>query len=144
MQKPLKKKDHNRYADRFHDYLLAHKSQVWRYFIAAVLTALIELFLKELIYPGGGFLIPFAVRFILFFPILKLWVYKERSDLFYTLRQVMIAIMIITFATFIFNYLTIFFVGLWGRAKLISYCCKLALEIIYFALYQFIIFKEKN
>ncbi len=144
MQKPLKKPDHNRYADRFHDYLLAHKAQVWRYFIAAVLTALVELFLKELNYPIGGVLIPFAARFILLFPILKFWVYRERTDLFYTLRQVMIAIMIITIATFLFNYLTIFFVSLWGKAKLISYCCKLALEIVYFALYQFIIFKENN
>ncbi|MBQ8894881.1 MAG: hypothetical protein IJ043_10805 [Clostridia bacterium] len=145
MAKPLKKRDPNRHADRFYEYLIAHKKQVLRYITVALVTALIQFVLKRLL--GGtinfGEMIPFGVRFVLMFLALKYWVYEEGgTGGFYTARQVMLAVMIITVGIFIFNYLTILLVGWLGHTILINYIMQALAEIFYFAVYQFLIFKE--
>lgn len=144
MPTPLKKRDPYKYADRFYDYIMAHKGEVLRYITAALVTALVQYFLKRFfVATEYGVLVPFTVRFILLFYALKYWAYREGgTGAFYTGRQLMLAIMIITVGTMIFNYITIFLVGLLGRPVLINYILQALVEIFYFVVYQFFIFKE--
>jgi hypothetical protein len=141
MPKPLRKRDPNRHADRFYDYLIAHKGEVLRYVTAALVTALIQ-YLLRLFFDQTG-MIAFVVRFFLLFYILKYWVYREIGfGAFYTGRQLMLAIMIILVGTVIFNYLIVLLADLTGRPMLIGYTIQAIMEIFYFIIYQFLIFKE--
>ena len=144
MPKPIKKRQPHQYADRFYDYLMEHKSEVIRYITAALVTALIQ-FVLERIIPGNGgaILLPQVVRFLLFFYALKYWAYREiGTGFFYTARQIMLAMMAVTVATWLFYQLIILLEGLLGGGALITYIGKALLEIFFFILYQFYIFKE--
>ena len=136
-----KKRDINRTADRFYDYLMARRGQILRYATAALITGLIQFFFRRLV-PADNY-VPFVLRMLLLFPVLKLWVYRERgTDGFYTARQLMLAVMLITLVTLGILYLEILLVGLFARIVLFHYICQFILEIAYFVLFQFIIFKE--
>lgn len=143
MAKPLKKREPHRHADRFYEYLIDHKGEVLRYAAAALVTALIQFFIRRLVPGANAAMIAFAVRFFLLFYALKYWAYREiGSGAFYTGRQMMLAVMLVFVGTLVFNYLTIFAVGLLGHAALVNYVMQALLEIFYFVVYQFLIFKE--
>lgn len=143
MAKPLKKRDPNRHADRFYEYLMDHKGEVLRYAAAALVTALIQFAIRRFVPGENATMLAFVVRFFLLFYVLKYWAYGEiGSGAFYTGRQLMLAIMIVFAGTLGFNYLTIFAVGVFGRATLVNYIFQALLEIFYFVVYQFLIFKE--
>jgi hypothetical protein len=129
-------------ADQFYDYLIAHKNQVLRYITAALITGLIQ-FLLQYFLQMGSFL-AFVLRFTLLLPILKYGVYREKTDIFYSLRQLMIAIMLVILLQFGINYLIIFFSSLTGKGKLFYYLFTGVLEVLYFIIFQFIVFKEKK
>lgn len=142
--KSAKRKDYNRHADRFYDYIMAHRGEVLRCAAALLVTGLIE-YLLVLFLPFGSAnnMIAFAIRFFLLFYIAKFWVYREiGSGGFYTGRQMMLAIMIMTVSVFVFNYLTIFLAGFFEKPVLIRYILRALFEILYFAVFQFLIFKE--
>ncbi len=144
MSKPIKKRQPHQYADRFYDYLIAHKGEVIRYITAALVTALVQ-FVLERVIPGNGgaILLPQVVRFLLFFYALKYWAYREAgTGFFYTARQMMIAVMAVTVATWLLYQLIILLEGLLSGGALITYVGKALLEIFFFILYQFFIFKE--
>lgn len=144
MPKPIKKRQPHQYADRFYDYLIAHKGEVIRYVTAALVTAVIQFILERLVpWQGGGLLLPQALRFVLLFYILKYWAYAEQgTGFFYTARQMMLAIMAVTVSTWLFYQLIILLERLIGGGALISYIVKALLEIFYFVLFQFFIFKD--
>ncbi len=144
MPKPIKKRQPHKYADRFYDYLMAHKSEVIRYITAALVTALVQ-FVLERVIPGtgGAILLPQALRFLLLFYALKFWAYREaETGFFYTARQMMIAVMAVTVSTWLCYQLIILLERLLGGGALISYIGKAVLEIVFFILFQFYIFKE--
>lgn len=140
------KKNLNQRADQFYDYLMGRKGQIWRYITAILVTALAEFFLKRFLFPAPeAAMAPFLLRFLLLFPILKYWVYREiRQDIFIVLKQVMITIMAVVMAQFAINYLTIFLANITGFPTIMNYICRVLAEVLYFLLFQFIIFKEKN
>ena len=142
MAKPVKKKKSlNQAADRFYDYLMAHRSQVLRYAVAALVTGLLQFVVSRLIPLESGVMIAFGVRFLLLFYTAKYWVYKEKKTGFFeTARQMMIAIMVFMILTMGINYLMIFL----GNRVWISYGLQAVSEIITFLLYQFLIFKERD
>ena len=144
MPKPFKKRQPHQSADRFYDYLVAHKEEVLRYVTVALISGLIQFLLERLLpATGNGILLPSLLRFILMFYALKFWGYREiGSGGFYTARQLMIAIMAIFTATWIFYQLIILFAGWIGSEVIVRYVGMALLEIVYFLLYQFIIFKE--
>ncbi len=144
MPKPIKKRNPHQYADRFYDYLIAHKGEVIRYVTAALGTALIQFVLERFVpLQGGALLLPQALRFILLFYILKYWAYREQgTGFFYTARQMMIAVMAVMVSTWLFYQLIILLERLIGGGALIAYIVKALLEIFYFLLFQFLIFKE--
>ncbi|MBQ6823331.1 MAG: hypothetical protein IJP27_01630 [Clostridia bacterium] len=144
MAKPIKNRDPHRFADRFYDYMMAHRDEILRYAVAALITGLLQ-YLAERLLGNHSFsnMIPFAGRFILMFLALKYWVYGESgSGAFYTLRQLMLGIMIIVVGTYIINYLQIFAVTILGHIILFHFLFQALMEIFYFCAYQFFIFKE--
>ena len=141
--KPIKRRQPHQAADRFYDYLMAHRTEVLRYIIAALVTGLIQFAIKRLL-PGGE-TIAFAVRHLVLFAVLKYWAYNEGgSGFFYTARQLMIAFMIFVVLTLGVNYLTIFVAGLFGYPVLFNYIFQALYEIVCFLIYQFFIFKEQD
>ena len=144
MPKPIKKRQPHQNADRFYDYLMAHKEAVLRYITAALVTGLIQ-FILERVIPGEGnaILFPIAVRFILLFFALKYWGYREiGTGGFYTARQLMIAFMAVFFATWGGYQLIILIAGIMGSEAIVRYVGMALLEIVYFLIFQFLIFKE--
>ena len=147
MAKKIKeKKNLNQYADQFYDYLMGRRGQIFRYITAILVTALAEFILKRYLFTAPEeAMIPFLLRFLLLFPILKYWVYREfRQDIFIVLKQGMITIMAVVIAQFILNYLTIFLASITNHPIIINYICRALAEVLYFLLFQFLIFKEKN
>lgn len=146
MEKKNKKRNWNQRADQFYDYLMGRKGQILRYITAILITALIEFFLKRFLFSAPqAAMVPFLLRFALLFPILKFWVYREiGQDLFILLKQVMITVMAVVLAQFAINYLTIFLANITGHPMIMNYICRALAEVLYFLLFQFIIFKEKN
>lgn len=147
MAKKIKeKKNLNQRADEFYDYLIGRKGQILRYITAILVTALAEFFFKRfLITNSGSAILPFLLRFLLLFPILKYWVYRQfKQDIFTVLKQGMITIMAVVMAQFAINYLTIFLANITGHPLIMNYICRALAEILYFLLFQFIIFKDKN
>lgn len=145
MAKQKKKPSLTRSADRFYDYLSEHRGEVLRYMTAALVTgilqALLQMFLPEPFSMGG--ITAFCLRFILLFIALKFWVYGEiGSGPFYTGRQAMLTVMTVIVCTYLFNYISIFLAGITARPVLINYIVQGCLEIVYFLLFQFFIFKE--
>lgn len=139
-----KKKPQHYYADKFYEYMIERKQEILRYITAALVTGLLQYFLKTFFSASGyGILVPFLVRFTLLFVAMKYWVYREiGTGAFYTGRQLMLYIMIIMVSNLIFNYLTIFIVGLLQRPILVNYIIQALAEIFYFVIFQFFIFKE--
>lgn len=135
-----KRRDINGAADRFYDYLMARRMQILRYVTAALVTGLIQFFFDRLVMPEGyGTLVPFLLRMALLFPILKLWVYRERgTDIFYIGRQLMLTVMLVIIVTLVLMNLGIL---LGAFHILFFFLFRLLLEIAYFILFQFIIFK---
>ena len=146
MAKRKEKKNWNQKADLFYDYLIGRKGQILRYITAILVTALAEFFLKRFLFSAPqAAMIPFLLRFALLFPILKYWVYREIGrDIFIVLKQVMITVMAVITAQFAINYLTIFLANITGHPTVMNYICRALAEILYFLLFQFIIFKEKK
>ena len=147
MARKLKeKKALNQHADQFYDYLIGRKGQILRYVTAILVTALAEFFLKRFLFTAPETaMVPFLLRFLLLFPILKYWVYREfHRDVFIVLKQGMITVMAVIMAQFILNYLTIFLANITGHPMIMNYICRALAEILYFVLFQFVIFKEKN
>ncbi len=144
MPKPIKKRTPHQYADRFYDYLIAHKKQVLRYITVALVTALIQFVLERLLPTKGAIiLLPQALRFLLLFYALKYWAYREAgTGFFYTARQMMLSIMAVMFGTWLLYQLILLFADLLGGGALLSYIGKAILELLYFCLFQFLIFKE--
>ena len=144
MSKLGKKPNLNQSADRFYDYLMQRKGEILRYITVALVTGILEFLAKRWIpLSGYGILLPFLGRFFAMFYLLKYWAYQEKgTGPFYTGRQLMLGIMILCLATLVLNHLTIFLVGLTGKALLMSYGVRALQEIAYFVFYQFIIFKE--
>ena len=143
MPKPIKKREPYQYADRFYDYLIEHRAQVLRYITAALVTSLIQ-FVLERVFPanGGTVLLPTVARFFMLFYTLKYWVYKEAgTGFFYTARQFMIAMMAVITATWVFYQLILLLEALFNGGALLTYIAKALLEVCFFVLYQFCIFK---
>lgn len=139
--KKTKKQVHRR-ADRFYDYLIDRKSQVIRYITAALVTGVVQ-FLLQYFLPIDAFT-GFILRFLLFLPWLKFGVYKEKFNLFETLKQLMIAIMLVVLLQLGINYLIFFMTTLLGHGRIVSYVGIALLEVLYFILFQFVVFKEKK
>jgi len=139
-----KKRSINSAADRFYHYIMERRDEVFRYITVALTTAVFMYFLqRSTTATGYGILIPFVLRFFAMFYLLKYWAYREKgSGAFYTGRQLMLAIMMITLATIVFYYLTLFVAGVAGHPVFINYFGQLLLEIAYFVIYQFVVFKE--
>lgn len=146
MARKKERKNWNQKADQFYDYLIGRKGQILRYITAILITALVEFLLKRFLFSSPqAAIIPFLLRFALLFPILKYWVYREMGqDVFIVLRQAMITVMAVILAQFAINYLTIFLATITGHPMVMNYICRALAEILYFLLFQFIIFKEKN
>lgn len=146
MAKKKEKRNWNQRADQFYDYLIGRKGQILRYITAILVTALIEFFLKRFLFAAPqAAMVPFLLRFALLFPILKYWVYREtKQDIFIVLKQAMITVMVVIMAQFAINYLTIFLATITGHPMIMNYICRALAEVLYFLLFQFIIFKEKN
>ncbi len=144
MAKAKQKKDLNRAADRFYDYLMEHKSEVLRYITVALATGILEFLMKRFLpLSGYAILLPFLVRFFAMFYLLKYWAYGEiGSGAFYTGRQMMLAIMTVFAATWLLNLLTVWLADVTGNPILMSYLIRALTEIAYFVFFQFIIFKE--
>lgn len=142
MAKPVKKKKEiNQAADRFYDYLMAHRPQVLRYAVAALVTGLLQFFVSRMIPLESGVMIAYGVRFLLLFYVAKYWVYQEKGTGFFeTARQMMIAVMVFMILTVVMNYLMLFL----GNRTWISYSLMAVSEIATFLLYQFLIFKERD
>lgn len=139
-----KNKETNRFADRFYQYLMERRDEILRYVTAALVTALLQYFLRRAATATDyGILVPFLIRFALMFLLLKYWVYKEKgTGAFYTGRQLMLALMAIPVITLAFNWLAIVVISFAGHAVFINYLFQALLEIAYFAAYQFFIYKE--
>ncbi len=136
-----KKRQPHQAADRFYDYLMAHRSQVLRYAVAALVTGLLQFFISRLIPLDEGVLIAFGLRFVLLFVAAKYWVYREGgTGFFYTAKQIMLAIMIFVLLEMAITYLTIWL----GNGLLISYVMLSVNEIGIFLIHQFLIFKEQD
>lgn len=146
MAKRKERKNLNQRADQFYDYLMERKGQVLRYTIAILVTALAEFALKRFLFPEPQMaMVPFLLRFLLLFPILKYWVYRQfRQDIFIVLKQEMITIMAVVMAQFIVNYLTIFLANITGHPMIMNYICRALAEVLYFLLFQFVVFKDKD
>lgn len=146
MAKIKEKKNLTQRADQFYDYLIGRKGQIFRYITAILVTALAEFILKRFLFTAPEVaMAPFLLRFALLFPILKYWVYREiKQDIFIVLKQLMITVMTIVIIQFIINYLTIFLADIIGYPIIINYVCRAIAELLYFLLFQFAIFKEKN
>lgn len=146
MAKRKEKKNLNQRADQFYDYLMGRKGQILRYVTAILVTALAEFFLKRFLFSEPQMaMVPFFLRFLLLFPILKYWVYRElHRDIFIVLKQIMITVMAVIISQFLINYLTIFLVNITGHPIIMNYICRALAEVLYFLLFQFWIFKEKN
>lgn len=147
MAKKLKKKQNlDQRADQFYDYLMERKGQILRYVTAILVTALVEYILKRFAFPAPeAAMIPFLLRFLLLFPILKYWVYRQfHQDVFIVLKQGMITIMAVVMMQFALNYLTIFLATITNHPTIINYICRALAEVLYFLLFQFLIFKEKK
>lgn len=143
--KPIKKKSPHRHADRFYDYLTNHRSEVMRYITVALVSGVLQFFLQRfLLYRiDPSEMLSFFIRFLMMFFALKYWVYGEfGSGAFYTGRQFMLASMSIVFTTYLSNYFTLLLIRLIGRPMVVSYVIQALIEILYFAIYQFFIFKE--
>lgn len=132
----------NRRADRFYDYLIAHKGQVLRYVTAALVTGVLQ-FLLQYFLPVSA-LLGFAFRFLIFLPWLMFGVYRQKPNVFEALKQLMIAIMLVILLQFGINYLIIFFSSLLGHGQVVYYVCTALLEVLYFLVFQFVVFKEKK
>ncbi len=132
----------NRRADQFYDYLIAHKPQVLRYITAALVTGIFQFLLQYFLQLDS--LSAFLLRFLVFLPWLKLGVYRQKLEVFETLKQLMIAIMLVVLSQVGINYLILFFSSLWGHGKVVYYICTAILEILYFLIFQFVVFKEKK
>lgn len=144
MSKPIKQRKPHQYADRFYDYLMAHKTQVLRYITVALVTALVQFALERVLpLKDTLVLLPQTLRFLLLFYALKYWAYQEGgTGFFYTARQMMLAIMAVMVGTWLLYQLILLFEGLIGGGALLSYIGKAILELFYFCLFQFGIFKE--
>jgi len=141
MPTPLKRRQPHQAADRFYDYLMAHRSQVLRYAVAALVTGILQFFFSRLTPWDYGMTLAFALRLILLFVVCKYWVYRERgTGFFYTARQAMLGIM-----AFILLALAINYISLWlGNGLLLSYGMQALHEVGIFCLFQFLIFKEQD
>ncbi|MBQ7971047.1 MAG: hypothetical protein IJ294_01675 [Clostridia bacterium] len=146
MAKRKEKKNLNQRADQFYDYLIGRKGQILRFITAILVTALAEFFLKRFLFPEPQVaMVPFLLRFLLLFPILKYWVYRElHQDIFIVLKQIMITVMAVIIIQFVINYLTIFLANITGHPIIMNYICRALAEVLYFLLFQFWIFKDKN
>lgn len=146
MAKRVKKREFNRAADRTYDYLMEHRDQVLRYLAAAVATGLLQLLLEWLLFSLNiGTLLPFLVRGSLLFIAAKFWVYRERgTDFFYTARQAMLAIMLVLIAATVINFLTSLLMTAVAYPAPVRLVGQGLLEILYFMIYQLIIFKESK
>ena len=72
-----KNKETNRFADRFYQYLMERRDEILRYVTAALVTALLQYFLRRAATATDyGILVPFLIRFALMFLLLKYWVYN--------------------------------------------------------------------
>ena len=141
MPKPIKKRQPHKYADRFYDYLMAHREQVLRYLVLAVISGLLHFFISRMIPLESGMMIGYGIRFLILFYGAKYWVYKEwGSGFFYTARQIMLAIMAVVLMSIGANYLTLFL----GNRLLIGYVMQGVYEIAVFLVYQFLIFKQED
>ena len=146
MSKPAKKKTPTRYSDRFYDALVARKSEVLRYTIAALVTSLtLYLMVRLVVKPDQVDFVTFIIRLPILFVILKFWVYKEwHKPGFYVARQAMIAIMSITMITLgIFKIIEfVHAVSSGWVTDIIILILRLSIEFFYFIVYQFFIFKK--
>lgn len=148
-KKPInqkKKRNLNAAADRTYDYLVDHRKVVLRYVLLAAVTGILQLLgLRLLPLSGYGILLPFILRIALMFIFLKLWVYKERgTDGFYIARQIMMAIMLFTVATLVLYSLISSVGSALSAPVLVNYIGQGLLEILYFILFHFIIFKDSK
>ncbi len=146
MAKRKEKKNLNQRADQFYDYLIGRKGQILRYTAAILVTALAEFFLKRFLFTAPeAAMAPFLLRFALLFPILKYWVYRQfKQEIFVVLKQGMIMVMAVVMAQFAINYITIFLANITGHPIIMNYICRALAEVLYFLIFQFWIFKEKN
>ncbi len=146
MQKPIRKRNPHRLSDRFYDYLVAHKGEVLRYVIAALVTSLLS-YLGARLFVSVEMLdfTVFLVRFPILFILLKYWVYKEfGAPIFRVARQIMIAIMAISIVTWILLQAIALLGGLvsgW-MGFVVIYLLRFLIEVAYFLIYQFFIFKN--
>ena len=144
MPRPIKKRQPHQSADRFYDYLMAHKSQVLRYITAALGTALIQFVMERLLPQEDALiLLPQTLRFLLLFYLLKYWAYGEAgTGFFYTARQMMLSIMGVMFSTWLLYQAILLLATLFGGGALFGYIVKALLELFYFCFFQFFIFKQ--
>ncbi len=127
-------------------FIAENKLFLQRYGIAAAATWLMQ-FLSDWAASSLRLspLIPFAARLIIFFLLLKFWVYRPKSedaDIFRLLMQAMLTIMLIPIATLLINYLKIFLTALLGGALFFYFLSALMVELLYFIIFHFIIFKK--
>lgn len=144
MAKKIRNKSIHQAADRAYDYMLAHRKQILRYLAAAVATGLLQILLEWLLFSAGiGTLLPFVLRAVLLFFLAKFWVYEEGgTGAFYTIRQGMLAFMLILIASTLINRLSVAVMAAVAHPGFIRYLCQGILEILSFFLYHFIIFKQ--
>jgi hypothetical protein len=143
MPKPKKRPSINAKADRFYDYLQSHRGQVLRYITAALVTGLIQFLLEYFKLTDG--LIAMFLRLTLLFPIAKYWVYTEKEKpVFYVLRQIMLAFMVILLMQTGVYFLIAACAKAFGGGTLIRYIGLGVMEILLFLIFQFMIFKEKK
>lgn len=137
----VKKRDLNQAADRFYDYIMAHRDQVYRYVVAAVFTWILQFIFSRMIPLVYGVALAFALRLLLLFFVCKYWVYRERgSGFFCTARQAMLAVMI-----FILLVLAVNYISLWlGNSLLIGYIMQALQEVSIFLMFQLLIFKQED
>lgn len=138
-----KKQSIHHRADRAYDYLLAHKGQILKYIIIALATGLWE-FLAErfLAIPAMA---AFFLRLLLLFIALKIFAYPQSGKAGFAIAtQAMIAIMLTLLSAAIINYLILSLASLTGRPTLMAYLGGAILEILYFIIFQFAVFRQEK
>ena len=138
-----KKKKPHRAADRAYEYLLIRKGQILKYIIVALLTGLFQFLAARLLSMPA--IAAFFLRMVLMFALLKIWAYPQSGKEGFTVaRQGMIAAMVLLLFTALLNSLILLLANLTAKPMLMAYLGNSLLEILYFILYQFLIFKEND
>lgn len=137
------KKNRNRLADRFYDYLISRKGTILRYISAALITGLIEFLLPYFRLTDET--IAMVIRLTLLFTLAKYWVYREfHKPIFHVLRQIMLAVMVLLLIETVIFFLINALAMAIGSPTLIVYIGKALLEVLIFITFQFLIFTEKK